>query len=181
MRWKEGTFEKIDTNDSSVEQLINTFQEQNVIGGAVISCFKVNDEQFFNEIPYERDRYEHFFGEIFNSLDIIKDLEELKIHTSEKYKFQFQYRSAVMLDGSIAFQIIRGGAYKCFPDRMVMAKQIASDVCQYMFEERYEDIIVFESHAPWTDWFYDVAWDNTWMVLDSKERKMWLICATDTD
>ena len=62
-----------------------------------------------------------------------------------------------------------------------MAKQLASNVCQCMFQDRYEDIIVFESHAPWTDWFYDVAWDVTWMVLDSKECKMWFICATDTD
>lgn len=46
MRWKEGTFEKIDTNDSSVEQLINTFKEQNLIGGAIISCFKVHNENF---------------------------------------------------------------------------------------------------------------------------------------
>ncbi|OUA11510.1 hypothetical protein BK772_04220 [Bacillus thuringiensis serovar finitimus] len=181
MRWKEGTFEKIETSDSSVEQLIHTFKEQNVNGGAVISCFKVHNENFFKEIPYERDKYENFFRKIFNSLDIIQDLEELKIHTSEKYKFQFQYRSAVMLDGSIASQIIRGGAYKDFPERMVIAKQLASHVCQCMFQDRYEDIIVFESHAPWTDWFYDVAWDNTWMVLDSREHKIWFICATDTD
>ena len=26
MRWKAGTFEKIETNDSSIEQLINTFK-----------------------------------------------------------------------------------------------------------------------------------------------------------
>ncbi|MFK4467145.1 hypothetical protein [Bacillus sp. RC252] len=181
MRWKEGTFENIETNDSSIEQIINTFKEQNLNGGAIISCFKVNDEQFFNEIPYERDRYEHFFRKIFNSLDIINNLEELKIHTSEKYKFQFEYNSAVMLDGSIAFQIIRGGAYKGFSERPVMAKQLANNVCQCMFQDRYEDITVFENHSPWTEWFYDVAWDNTWMVLDSKEHKMWLICATDTD
>ncbi|MDF9554150.1 hypothetical protein P5757_15785 [Bacillus tropicus] len=181
MRWKAGTFEKIETNDSSIEKLIHTFKEQNVNGGAVISCFKVHNEQVFKEIPYERDRYEHFFRKIFSSLDIIQDLEELKIHTSEKYKSQFQYRSAVMLDGSIAFQIIRGGAYKYFPERMVIAKQLASDVCQYMFQDRYEDIKVFESDSPWTDWFYDVAWDVTWMVLDSREQKMWFICATDTD
>ncbi|EEM90903.1 MULTISPECIES: hypothetical protein [Bacillus cereus group] len=181
MRWKEGTFEKIATSDSAIEKLIHTFKEQNVNGGAVISCFKVHNENFFKEIPHSKDGHEHFFRRIFNSLDIMHNLEELKIHTSEKYKFQFQYRSAVMLDGGIAFQIIRGGAYKCFPDRMVMAKQLASDVCQCMFQDRYEDIIVFESHAPWTDWFYDVAWDVTWMVLDSKECKMWLICATDTD
>lgn len=46
MRWKAGTFEKIETNDSSVEQLIHTFKEQNVNGGAVISCFKVHNENF---------------------------------------------------------------------------------------------------------------------------------------
>ncbi|MGE6548268.1 hypothetical protein ACQKFK_04385 [Bacillus mycoides] len=181
MRWKAGTFEKIETNDLSIEQLINTFKKQNLNGGAVISCFKVHNENFFKEIPYEIDRYEHFFKKVFNSLDIINNLEELKIHTSEKYKFQFEYNSAVMLDGSIAFQIIRGGAYKGFSERPVMAKQLANNVCQYMFQDRYEDITVFENHSPWTEWFYDVAWDNTWMVLDSKEHKMWLICATDTD
>jgi len=50
-----------------------------------------------------------------------------------------------------------------------------------MFQDRYEDIKVFESYRPWTEWFYDVAWDVTGMVLDSKECKMWIICATDTD
>ena len=46
MRWKEGTFEKIETNDASVAQLVNTFKEQNLNGGAIISCFKVHNENF---------------------------------------------------------------------------------------------------------------------------------------
>ncbi|MCU5376529.1 hypothetical protein OCA08_05190 [Bacillus cereus] len=181
MRWKEGTFEKIETNDSSIEQLVNMFKEQNVIGGAIISCFKVHNENFFKEIPHSKEGHEHFFRRIFNSLDIMHNLEELKIHTSDKYKFRFKEQLAVMLDGSIAAQILWGGAYEGFKERPVIAKQLAVNVCQCMFQDRYEDIKVFESYRPWTDWFYDVAWDVTWMVLDSKERKMWLICATDTD
>lgn len=86
-----------------------------------------------------------------------------------------------MLDGSIAAQILWGGAYEGFKERPVIAKQLAVNVCQYMFQDRYEDIKVIESYRPWTDWFYDVAWDVTWMVLDSREQKMWFICATDTD
>ena len=46
MRWKEGTFEKIATSDSAIVKLIHTFKEQNVNGGAVISCFKVHNESF---------------------------------------------------------------------------------------------------------------------------------------
>lgn len=159
---ERGTFEKIDTNDSPVEQLINTFKEQNLIGGAIISCFKVHNENFFKEIPHSKDGHEHFFRRIFNSLDIINNLEELKIHTSDKYKFCFKEQLAVMLDGSIAAQILWGGAYEGFKERPVIAKQLAVNVCQYMFQDRYEDIKVFESYRPWTDWFYDVAW----MLLD---------------
>jgi len=174
MRWKEGTFEKIDTNNSSVEQLINTFKEQNLIGGAIISCFKVHNENFLKKYHIRK-------MDMSTSLDIINNLEELKIHTSDKYKFRFKEQLAVMLDGSIAAQILWGGAYEGFKERPVIAKQLAVNVCQYMFQNRYEDIKVFESYRPWTDWFYDVAWDVTWMVLDSREQKMWFICATDTD
>ena len=181
MRWKEGTFEKIETNDSAIEKILNTFKEQNLNGGAIISCFKVHNENLFKEIPHLKDGYDHFFRRIVNSLDIIHNLEELKIHTSEKYKFHFEEHLAVMLDGSIAAQILWGGAYETFKERPVIAKQLAVNVCQYMFQDRYEDIKVFESYRPWTDWFCNVAWDITWMVLDSREQKMWFICATDTD
>ncbi|MGE6597859.1 hypothetical protein [Bacillus proteolyticus] len=181
MRWKVGTFEKIETNDSSIEQLIHTFKEQNLHGGAVISCFKVHNENFFKEIPRGEDGHKRFFRRIFNSLDIINNLEALKIHTSEKYKCRFKERQAVMLDGSIATQILCGGAYVEFQERPVVAKQLAVNLCQYMFQDRYEDIKALESYRPWTDWFYGIAWDTTWMVLDSKEHKMWLICVTGTD
>lgn len=66
MRWKEGTFEKIETNDSAIKELIHTFKEQNVNGGAVISCFKVDNENFFKEIPHWKDGHEHFFRRVKN-------------------------------------------------------------------------------------------------------------------
>ena len=115
-------------------KLIHTFKEQNVNGGAVISCFKVHNESFFKEIPHSKEGHEHFFRRIVNSLDIIHNLEELKIHTSEKYKFRFKEQLAVMLDGSIAAQILCGGAYERFKERPVTAKQLAVNVCQYMFQ-----------------------------------------------
>ncbi len=93
---------KIETNDASVAQLVNTFKEQNLNGGAIISCFKVHNENFFQRNTTFEEGHEHFFRRIFNSLDIINSLEELKIHTSQKYKFHFKEQWAVMLDGSIA-------------------------------------------------------------------------------
>lgn len=108
MRWKNRDVGKIEPNDSSIEQFIRTFKEQNLHGGAVISCFKVHNENFFKEIPRLEDRHENFFRKIYNSLDIINNLEELKIHTSEKYKFHLKNHLVVMLDGSIAAHILWG-------------------------------------------------------------------------
>ena len=50
-----------------------------------------------------------------------------------------------MLDGSIAAQILWGGAYETFKERPVIAKQLAVNVCQYMFQDRYEDIKVLKA------------------------------------
>ena len=43
---ERGTFEKIETNDSAIEKILNTFKAQNLNGGAIISCFKVHNENF---------------------------------------------------------------------------------------------------------------------------------------
>lgn len=48
------------------------------------------NENFFKEILYLKDGYEYFFRRIFNFLDIINNLEELKIYILDKYKFCFK-------------------------------------------------------------------------------------------
>ena len=45
--------------------------------------------------------------------------------------------------------------------------------------ERYDGVRVFESAVAWSRYFKDVAWDNTWVVLDG--QLVHVLCATDTD
>ena len=53
---ERGTFEKIETNDSAIEKILNTFKAQNLNGGAIISCFKVHNENFFKKKYHIRKR-----------------------------------------------------------------------------------------------------------------------------
>ena len=50
---ERGTFEKIETNDSAIEKILNTFKAQNLNGGAIISCFKVHNENFSKNTTFE--------------------------------------------------------------------------------------------------------------------------------
>jgi hypothetical protein len=40
---------------------------------------------------------------------------------------------------------------------------------------------VWRIDEPWTDWFYDVAWDSTFVVQQLQVRRWALLCVTDTD
>ncbi|WP_215551985.1 hypothetical protein [Bacillus mycoides] len=57
MRWKTATFEKIDTYNSFVEKVINTFKAQNLNGEALINYIKVHNKNFLKEIPLSEDRH----------------------------------------------------------------------------------------------------------------------------
>lgn len=47
--------------------------------------------------------------------------------------------------------------------------------------DRYEDVRVDLSHAAWTPWFRDVAWDTTIVVTDRGRREVTVLLATDSD
>jgi hypothetical protein len=85
------------------------------------------------------------------------------------------------LDGEIAGNVVAGGAYERFRGTAKEAKQLATAAVSELTQDRHEDFNVFVSFEPWTPWFYDVAWDCTWIMVDRRLREATLLVATDTD
>ncbi len=46
---------------------------------------------------------------------------------------------------------------------------------------RYKDFRLDRTHAAWTPWFHDVAWDDTLVLTDFATAEMTVLCITDTD
>lgn len=40
---------------------------------------------------------------------------------------------------------------------------------------------VFKIIGAWTPWFYDVAWDPSFVIFNRPQMKFWILCMTDTD
>lgn len=88
---------------------------------------------------------------------------------------------ALMLDGILAQIIVSGGAYHAFDGPAIQAKNLARRVVDEVFGSQLEDLRVDETFAPWTPWFFDIAWDRTIVVTDYRRAEMTVLCFTDTD
>ena len=43
------------------------------------------------------------------------------------------------------------------------------------------DLDVFRCWRAWSLWFFDVAWDVTWVIIDRRLQRASLLFTTDTD
>jgi hypothetical protein len=85
------------------------------------------------------------------------------------------------LAGELASALLRGGAYIRFPGSAAEASQLASAGLADLVGDRYEQFRVFQSEAPWTPWFFDIAWEHTWILADYERLEVSVLCKTDTD
>ena len=87
---------------------------------------------------------------------------------------RFEKAHAPSLSGTLAAILHEGGAY----DRV---KDAAEPFARHLLGEEHTDTAVYTSHAPWSSFFNDIAWDHTWVIYRPDLRLVHCIAATDTD
>ncbi|MCA9317198.1 MAG: hypothetical protein KDB73_17045 [Planctomycetes bacterium] len=95
---------------------------------------------------------------------------------------KFEEVSPLALDGLLAAQLVDGGAYSSprdYPQKR--AKELGAGFCRTLFGERYEDVQVAHADFAWSRWFFDIAWDRTWVISDKREQRVTVLCTSDTD
>ena len=104
----------------------------------------------------------------------LPDADRLKIPNT------FRQTDGFVLEGELAHLLFTGGAYRfgySAKDSMILAR----DFCNSMFMERYDEVIAWTTDIAWSDWFVDVVWDHTWIIVDKRTRSFWTLIVTDTD
>ena len=187
------TFEPITMEHPALERLIVEFRSIYSNGGALLGCFAAVGAQGpnwflppnFSDPMDAKDALDQFL----TSPAVVSTLPELRTENLLEYRVQapqfrdpqFKSIDAFSLDGCIASALMFGGAYERFRGTARDAKALAVSACDAMFDDRYYDVWVYGSAAPWAPWFKAVAWDNTWIVIDRVSHRIWLLCTTDTD
>lgn len=105
----------------------------------------------------------------------------LRVDDARAASRTFTESAALHLDGDLALALVQGGAYARFEGPWAEAERIAQDVCQELFGDRFDDVLLDRSDAAWPPWFHEVAWDQSWIITDKRHQRMTSICLTDTD
>jgi hypothetical protein len=168
-------------DSKALRELLAAFRETHANGGALFARFQVRPtplERLSEGEPWDKPE---FFEALLGSATVRKALPELERAPRSPDLPRFDPGSSYTLDGEWAQALVAGGAYRRFPGTPRAAKTLAEKACHDLFGDRFEDIRVYRSWAPWAAWFHDVAWDVTWVGIDRRDRIVWLLCLTDTD
>ena len=93
----------------------------------------------------------------------------------------FSFTSPFHLGGSLAWMLSMGGAYHQFERGGIEAKHIGEEAALELLGGSYDHSLAFDCGTAWSDFFHDVAWDHTFIVIDQKSRIIHTLLATDTD
>ena len=90
-------------------------------------------------------------------------------------------KSIDSLTDHLARIIFDGGAYTRTLFSFEQALDLASSLVEAIIRKRAADFCYWELGSHWSGWFFNIAWDYSFLVFDKGEKVVTLICMTDTD
>ena len=179
--WDQEVFKMVSRPEAEPEELLSLIRGLFTNGGARFVRFVVSEDKRLDWFV-SRNRLDEisFLGHLLASPALAAALPDVPAKMP-LVPIKFEWTTPYILDGELAGTLKSGGAYKSFDGPGIEAKRIAFAACDRLFGNRYEDLLLYRTLTVWSDWFYNVAWDSTWIGVDKSDRTAWILCITDTD
>jgi hypothetical protein len=178
--WMKTQFERVENWTSSADILTEKIGETHVNGGIQLHRYQVSSNDHFNwfasrnrldEIDFVKNTLRH------KSLsDYRKDLE---IKSKPEIQITKSWTDMYDLPGRLARILGQGGAYKKINQKE--AWEVVTDFIKSEFDNRFEEVLLFDFAIKNAEWFYDIAWDYSTMLFDKRNFTVTIIDITDTD
>lgn len=188
-QWGEAPceYEAVDVSGPALTEVVAALKATHLNGGVLLARFRATNVTdpggWFRAGTFLESQTN--VRDLFGSSAVRVALADLDIPDpfplTDPPRFEEQWGGTLILDGALAATLVNGGAYKRFPGTAAEAKTLALAAVRELINDRHEDFRVFACHQPWTPWFYDVAWDLTWVFVDRAKLEATIMCLTDTD
>ena len=180
--WAVVDFERIDLPFPAVEQFLKEMRPLYANGKVEHAAFTLPEHPVFEWFASRNQYHEMgFFEEFWKARGpkaaLPYALRDLNFF-DQKY---FSFGSPFQLGGGLAWMLSAGGPYNRFERGGVEAKRLGEEAATEILAGGYDDALAFQCGVAWSDFFLDVAWDHTFLVIDRKRRVIHALLATDTD
>lgn len=161
----------------------------------LLYCFTVSEDPVFDWFAYGRDTLDgvdlshggmDFFAHFLGCDTVRAEAKALEIPNplrlpDTKDEMTFGLAAPLMFEGQLAQSLVGRVFYVGFQGPHSEAKKLAQDFRFALFQDRYEDVLMYDSNKAWSPWFCDLGDDWTVIIFDRRLRRIWLLCKTDTD
>ena len=93
----------------------------------------------------------------------------------------FVYTETDALGETLASALTYGGAYQTHAAGPMDATAKGEAAAKELIGTQGDQVRVYTCQLPWCDFFWDVLWDWTWVIIDPAARRIHLLCTTDSD
>jgi hypothetical protein len=178
--WGRTTIEAIKPLDERLIAVTKTLSKTHVNGGAVAAQFRIVSSGAA-ETALVTDRLKHvdFFAAFFDN-DVVQAALP-QVENARPTVGSFEKLSVETLIDSLAQAIGNGGAYRNYQGADGDALRLARRFAEAAFDRRMTGKYCWANYEPWTDWFFDVAWDRSYFCYCAETEIATVLLTTDTD
>lgn len=180
--WREVDFPLCSDDFPRVTDFVRALSACYTNGRVVHRCFRMPVHPIF-EWYASRDKFHEmgFFEKVWLCPSVESELP-MKIDDLNFYsRGIFEPSSPFVMGGLLAWTLFCGGAYSLNPASAREAKQLSDSAAEELIGDAYDSTLLYKCDSAWSDFFHDVAWDSTWVLIVPKDRLIHVILATDTD
>jgi hypothetical protein len=181
--WEDVTYAVEPLDDPRLTDFLTALGQVYVNGGAVLRSFwATNGASFDHALRHHFRGLDHAFRTFLTRPSVVAALPELQIRMPLDRPPEFRWMSAFGVEGDLTHTLLVGGAYERYRGTVEQARTLSRRFLEALFGEELHRVgWAGGSPTPWTPWFYDIAWDATFVLQDQRARRVVLLCVTDTD
>jgi hypothetical protein len=178
MLWSDVHYAEQPLADARLTAYLEALRQIYANGRVLLRCFQPTDTAAFHSASHYGLRgLDHVLSAFLGAPTIQVYLSELHIPSPLKLP-AYQCYSAYEMEGALTVALLQGGAYHKFLGPEDEARQLSREFVAAIGRDHTQ---VFKIEGAWTDWFYDIAWDLSFVILDAGHMRWWILCMTDTD
>jgi hypothetical protein len=125
--------------------------------------------------------FESWLRAFLEGESVRSELPELRIPPNiDPFPIVVTY-GAYEFEGAMTRLLLSDGAYYRSELSEDQARTMAREFVDAIVSSSRKHATIYRLDGPWCGWFYDIAWDASFVVRNAKTQRVWLICVTDTD
>src|SRR5688572_20158063 len=164
---------------SAIDVFLATVSGQYVNGGCLLYRFEILDASLHNFA--QAGGFTRLLTAFFNHAEVKRALKEVQFAAAKTVPPLFRPMSSFEFEGALTEILLGGGAYIGGLASEDDARRITRAFVDAFLGNNRRLSTVFALEGAWTPWFYDVAWDNSYLILDPVAPAWWALFMTDTD